>query len=81
MSEQAISQEFKILETGSAFISKNAKEFGEKYPKNFIAVYDNNLVAVEKDFDKLKEKIEEKNVNIGLVLIEYMPGPDDIILY
>jgi hypothetical protein len=81
MTEQEIVQEFKVLESGSAFISKNIREFEQKYENKFIAVYDNKLIAVASDFNKLKDKIEGEKLNVGMVLIEFIPSKNSIILY
>lgn len=81
MMEQEIVQEFKILENGSNFISKNIRELEQIYQNKFIAVYDNKLIAVESDFNKLKEEIESKKIDMRTVLIEFIPSKNCIILY
>jgi len=81
MSQEDIVQEFKILESGSAFISRNIRELEKKYENKFIAVYDNELIAVDSDFNKLKEKIEEGKISLNMVLIEFIPSKNKIILY
>lgn len=73
--------EFKVLENGSSFISKNAKEFGDKYAKKFIAVRDNKLIAVGDSFNEVLEEVKAKGFDPALVLIEYIPGKEEIILY
>ena len=79
--EQEIMLEFKILENSSSFISKNAKELGEKYAKKFIAVRDNELIAVGDNFNGVLEEVKSKGFDPALVLIEYIPGKEEIILY
>lgn len=81
MSENDVIAQFEILETGSSFISKKAQEFGDKYPKKFIAVLGNELIAVDDNFDNLMLRIRERNMEPNLVLIEYIPGKGEIILY
>lgn len=75
------SSEFKILETGSSFISKNAQEFSEKYPKKFVAVFDSELIAVDDNFDNILIKIKERHIDPSMVLVEYIPPKGQIILY
>jgi hypothetical protein len=81
MTNQALAEDFRVLETGSSFISKNAKEFGVKYQKKFIAVFDSNLIAVDGNFEVILEKIKKKNIDPSVVLIEYIPSKDQIVLY
>jgi hypothetical protein len=81
MSQQTLINEFKILETGSNFMSKQIKEFAQKYPKKFVAIKDNQLIAISESFEEIMTKIKEKGFNPNSVLIEYIPGKEEIILY
>ena len=81
MSEAQILQEFKVLEAGSSYISSNAKNFGEKYSKRFIAVRDSQLLAVGNTFEEVINKLDEKGIDSSSVLIVYVPGREEIILY
>jgi len=51
MENMEVLQEFKILETDSSFITKNAKMLGDSYPQKFIAVWDSKIVAVDSNFE------------------------------
>ena len=81
MTEQQLLNEFRVLETGSSFISKKIGEFAQKYPQQFVAVKDNQLIAIGKNFEEVMIKVKEKNIELSLVLIEYIPGKEEIILY
>lgn len=79
--EQELLKDFKSLETGSSFISKNSKEFSQKYEKKFVAVYNSSLIAVDESFEEVIKKVREKNIDPSVVLIEYIPPKGQIILY
>ena len=81
MTGQQLLNEFKVLETGSSFISEKIGEFAQKYPQQFIAVKDNQLIAIGKSFEEVMIKVKEKNIELSLVLIEYIPGKEEIIFY
>lgn len=81
MTEQQLLNEFRVLETGSSFISEKIGEFTQKYPQHFVAVKDNQLIAIGKSFEEVMIKVKEKNIELSLVLIEYIPGKEEIILY
>jgi len=81
MENSEVLQEFKVLETGSSYITKNAKIFSEKYPGKFIAVWDSKVIAVESGCEVLIEKIRQMNLDVSKVLIEYIPFKGQIILY
>lgn len=73
--------EFKNLEADSSFISKNVGEFSQKYAKKFIAVHNKELIAFGENFEELLNKVKEKGLDPAYVLIEYIPGSEEIILY
>ena len=79
--EQEIILEFKGLEEDSSFISKNAKELSERYSKKFIAIYNKELVASGDNFEEVLSKLNMMGLNPLSVLIEYIPGSEEIILY
>lgn len=79
--EQDFMLEFKNLEHDSSFISNNAKEFSQKYAKKFIAVYNKELIASGDNFEEVLDKVNMMGLNSLSVLIEYIPGSEEIILY
>ena len=79
--DQDIMQEFKDLEASSALISRRSKEISKKYIKKFIAVYENKIIAVGETFREVMGKVKDMKINPSLVLIEYIPGKEEIILY
>ena len=78
---QDIMHEFEILERDSSFISRKSKELSKKYTKKFIAVRDNKILAVGETFGEVMRKVKKQGINPSLVLIEYIPGKEEIILY
>lgn len=81
MTQSQILKEFNALETDSRFISENAGELSRKYPKKFIAVYDNRLVSVGDSLEYVMEDLKRKGIEPSVALIEYIPGKGEIILY
>jgi len=81
MTEQQILSEFKALESGSSFISEKIVEFGQKYPRHFIAVKEDKLLAVGESFEEVLFDIKKMEIDPGSVLIEYIPDKEEIILY
>ncbi|MEK6852778.1 MAG: DUF5678 domain-containing protein [Nanoarchaeota archaeon] len=79
--EQDIMLELKGLGVDSSFISRNAKEFSRKYAKKFIAVHNNELITFGENFEEVLKKVVEMGLNPASVLIEYIPGSEEIILY
>ena len=70
-----------MLEASSAFLSKNAKELSKKYEKQFIAIYNNELIGISPNFKEILHKIRELGIDPAKVLIEYIPSKEEIVLY
>ncbi len=81
MCAETVQDTFEVLESGSKFISQHAKELSDKYPQRFIAVYDNELVSVSTNFNEIMKEIIAKHLSPSKVLIQYIPGKDEIVLY
>ncbi len=78
---EEILNEFKALEAGSAFISKNFKNLQKQYPNRFIAVEDSHMIAEAPSFEEISERLKEKNKELNKVIIEFIPQKGEIILY
>ena len=81
MTQQELIQEFNELEADSSFISKKMAEFSQKYAKKFVAVKDQQVIAIGDDFENVLNEIKEKGIDPSRVLIEYIPAKGEIILY
>jgi len=81
MENAELLREFEVLEADSKFITKNTKEFSEKYPEKFIAVWDSRLVAVDSNFEKIMEKLKTQQIDPSKTLIEFIPAKGQIVLY
>ncbi len=82
MTEQTeVLNEFKALEAGSSFISKNFKMLQGNYPDQFIAIEDSNVVANASDLNEILSKVEEKKKNLSQLIIEFIPSGNVITVY
>jgi len=81
MIEQQFANEFRELEADSDFISGKIAEFSQKYPRQFIAIKDRQIIAIGDSFEGVLDKVKEKGLEPGSVLIEYIPDKGEIILY
>ena len=81
MTEQELIQEFNELEADSNFISEKSLEFSQKYAKKFVAIKNQQIVAVGDEFEEVLNEIKQKGIDPSKVLIEYIPDKGEIILY
>lgn len=81
MTEQELIKEFDELEIDSKFISNNSLEFSHKYARKFIAIKDQQIIAMGDNFENVLNDIKERGIDPSRVLIEYIPDKGEIILY
>ena len=81
MTEQEILKEFKILESGSQFISNNFKKLQKKFGGKFIAIEDKEVVANADTFDDIKKILDVQKLNFSKTIVQFIPREGEIILY
>ena len=54
------------------FLETHSKEWHKQYPEKWVAVYQEELVAVADDFDTLLSNIDEKNIPRDKVVVEFL---------
>ncbi|MDP4039529.1 MAG: DUF5678 domain-containing protein [Candidatus Pacearchaeota archaeon] len=81
MAEQELIQEFNELEADSNFISEKSLELSQKYARKFVAIKDQQVIAVGDNFEDVLNEIKEKGIDASRILIEYIPDKGEIILY
>jgi len=81
MTEQELVKEFDELEIDSRFISNNGSEFSHKYARKFVAIKDQQVIAMGDNFENVLDDIKKKGIDPSRVLIEYIPDKGEIILY
>lgn len=81
MMEQELIKEFNELEIDSRFVSNSSSEFSQKYARKFIAIKNQQIIAVGDEFEDVLRRVKEKGIDPSRVLIEYIPDKGEIILY
>ncbi|MBA7519459.1 hypothetical protein ES705_11538 [subsurface metagenome] len=75
MKQAQINEELRILEAGSKFISQIFSQYKEK----FIAVRNNNLLAIGNSFGEVLDQLKKQGIAPSSVLIEYIPSEEEIL--
>ena len=53
----------------------------EEYKNKFVAVMNQEIISSNADLDKLIEELKKKNIDTSIVVIEFIPKEDIIIIY
>jgi len=81
MTNETVLEDFKVLETGSSFISNNFQMLQKHFPDEYIAVEDNKVIADASSFEELSNKLQLKKKQLNEVIIEFIPRAGVIVLY
>jgi hypothetical protein len=81
MENSEVLQEFRVLETGSSFITKNFQKLQEQYPNKFVAVEEGKVILSSERVEELVHNLQAMKKELGRILIEFIPKKGLIILY
>ncbi|MEK6927983.1 MAG: DUF5678 domain-containing protein [Nanoarchaeota archaeon] len=81
MENSEVLQEFKALEIGSSFITKNFRILQEMYPNQFIAIEDGKVLVNNSNVEELITSLRSINREPSQILIEFIPQKGIIVLY
>ncbi len=69
------------FEENSKFLTKHFDDIQGKHQEEFVAIYRGKIVDANKDLDELIGTLEGKKIDVGFVLIEFLPKKGITILY
>jgi len=81
MENTEVLQEFKVLESGSSYITQNFARLQTAYPNKFIAIENNEVILSSEKVEELISALHSLKKELGKVLIEFIPQKGIIILY
>lgn len=76
--------ELKLLnsfEKSALWAESNLEELQKQYPNQYVAIKDCKVIAYDKDPKNIIKLLEERNENLALVLIQFVPEKGLQILY
>ena len=76
-------QELQMLtkvETDNDWLQENYAKIQEKHEKEFVAVSDKEVIASDKNIEKVIEKVKKMGKNPAFVLIEFIPKKGLILI-
>ena len=69
------------MEKNDAWFRKNYIELQSKYGNKFVAVHDGKLLDSGTTLEELTKKLEEKKIDITLVLVQFVPEKGIHVFY
>lgn len=78
--ETLVLEELKAGTKDLEWFSKNFSDIKKKYPKKFVAIKDQNIVAAASKLDTLIKHLKEKFGNPNDFLIDFVPDDKYILV-
>ena len=64
----------KQMEQIREFWAKHYQELRQKYPDQFVAIYEGKVVAVAEDLQNLVQQVEQQGISIPQTDIRFLPS-------
>ena len=74
---QAELQQFK---KDTAYYEAHHEELLKKYPEQWVAIFDQQVVGASPDYEKLFDDLQAKGYSVGHVLVEYLTTHDELLI-
>jgi len=74
-------QLIKNYEQDTLWLKSHKRELRKKYKNQFVAVENQNVVLADKNIDKLVRGLKKKGVEPSMVLVEFVPEEDVVVIY
>ena len=71
---------FENFETNVKKYGARRAEYKKKYPKSYVAVLDGEVVAHSKDLNDLIAKLEKKNEDLSIFIIDHLSDKLKLLL-
>jgi len=74
-------KEYKAFTRNFSFFHLQYEQFRSKYPNEYVAIYDSQVIDHDKNAETLMKRLKEKWEDLGAFVIEYVsPSPVELIL-
>ena len=62
------------------YYEAHREELLERYPEQWVAIYDKQVVGTAPDFDQLLDGIESRGMSVGQVLVQHLSRKDELLI-
>jgi hypothetical protein len=58
----------------------NREDLLDEYPEQWVAIFREQVVAADPDYDRLLDQVEEKGIRVGKVFIQQVTAKDELLI-
>lgn len=77
---QEAQAELKRFKKDTAYLDTHYEELLEKYPEQWVAIYNQQVVGAAPDFDELLTELQEVGIPIERAVVEHLTGQEEVLI-
>ena len=72
--------EWERFRRDTAYLDAHYEELLNRYPEQWIAIFNQEVVGAGADFERLLAEIEERGIPVGRALVEYLTRDEELLI-
>jgi hypothetical protein len=62
------------------YFDAHRDELLKEYPEHYIAIFNEQIVAVDRDYERLLEQVAAKGISLGQVFVDHATNEDYVLI-
>lgn len=75
-----IQAELQRFKKDTAYYEAHHDELLEKYPEQWVAIYNQQVVGASPHYERLLDEVETRGYSVGHVLVHYLTRHDEVFI-
>ncbi len=75
-----VQAELQRFKKDTAYYEAHHEELLKKYPEQWVAIFDEQVVGTAKTLNRLIARLQKKGVPRGRAFVEYVTGKEDLLI-
>jgi hypothetical protein len=72
--------ELQRFKKDTAYYEAHQDELLEKYPEQWVAIYNQKVVGASSDYEELLDYLQAKGYSVGHVLVQHLTRHDELLI-
>lgn len=75
-----VQEELKRFKRDTSYYEAHHKELLEKYPEQWVAIYNQQVVGAAKDLKRLVAQLQREGIPQGRAFVEFVTAKEDLLI-
>lgn len=80
MTTSDVRAELEHFKRDTAYFEQHREELLEQYPEQWVAVFNQQVVGADPDFDRLLDGLQARGIPVGQVPVELLTRKDELLI-